>query len=229
MKRIVAMVTVAAACAAPVGAAASTPRTPVPVTESLVLDSYSHGRIPTTQSSFKLTKGDWYVATVSGTISYWAPINYTKPQRPYKIVCGTPEGSAQYSGSRGGDGPVGLDAEFVFARPWTKKACARADLPAHWSNFQASTGGAWAHPESLGATPTAPTRNHTYSYVLQGRDKLAQFRLTDIYYRDNYGELHISLRRATTADCAADYASFGYPSAAACTGSSAFMPSVGPA
>lgn len=227
MKRIVALMTVAAACVTPAWAGASTMHAKPPATESLVLGSYSRGQIPTTQSSFKLAKADWYVATVSGTMSYWAPINYSKPQRPYKIVCGTPEGAAQYSGSRGGNGPVGLDAEFLFSRPWTKNACTRAHLPTHWSNFQASTGGGWAHPQILGGVPSAPTPDHTYSYVLLGRNQPVQFRLTDIYYRDNYGALHISLRPATTADCTQYYSSFGFPAAAACTSSGEFEPSVG--
>lgn len=214
MKRIILLMTVGLACAVPAMAVA-TPTSSQ--RDTLKLDSYSKGAIPSGTTSFKLSKDTWYVATVSGTMSYWAPINYTKPQRPYKIVCGAADNSAAYSGSQGGNGPVGLDAEFVFARPWTKSKCAQAHLPMHWSNFQASTGGAWAHPQTLGATPTAPTADHTYNYVLLGHGKAAQFRLTDIYYRDNYGILRVSVRPATSADCATGYASFGFTTSAACT------------
>ena len=207
-----------AACAVPSLAAAATPRTIAQQTDTMKLDSYSKGSIPSGKTSFKLSKDTWYVATVSGTLSYWAPINYTKPQHPYKIVCGTPDSSAWYSSaSEGGNGPVGLDAEFVFARPWTKNKCAQAHLPMHWSNFQVTTGGAWDHPQTLGAAPTAPTADHTYNYVLLGHGKAAQFRLTDIYYRDNYGILWVSVRPATSADCASGYASFGFATAATCT------------
>ena len=209
MKRIILSMALATVCAAP-SLAVAAPRPSTPPSGSVTLDSSSRGSIPTAETSFTLPKGVWYVATVSGTVSYYSPINYTKPQRPYKILCGAPQTGRQ--------GPVGLDAEFTFARPWTKNKCDRAHLPIHWSNFQASTGGNWAHPQTLGVAPTAPTANHTYSYVLQGRNKPATFRLTDIYYRDNYGTLRISLRPARAADCV-NYTSFGYASAASCASS----------
>jgi hypothetical protein len=212
MKRIVLSMTLIAACAVP-SLAEATPRPVVPPSGSTTLNSYSRGSIPTAETSFNLPKGVWYVATVSGTVSYYSPINYTKPQPPYKIVCGAPQTGSQ--------GPVGLDAEFTFARPWTRSKCQRAHLPIHWDNFQASTGSAWAHPKTLGPVPSAPTSNHTYNYVLLGRNKPAQFRLTDIYYRDNDGKLHISVRPATAADCG-DYYSFGFTSSPSCA--SAFAP-----
>jgi hypothetical protein len=218
MKRLVPILAGLAACAAPASALAA----PTPVglpSGSTTLDSYSHGHTaPTAKTSFKLPRGVWYIATVSGTLSYWTSINYSHPQSPYRIVCGTPEEKAQYPGSRGGDGPVGLDAAFVFSRPWNRSNCKHAHLPIRWHNFDVSQGGVWVDPTTLGPAPTTPTANHTYRYVVLGENQPAQFRLTDIYYRDNYGELHISMAPATSAACG-DYTSFGFASEAECTSS----------
>lgn len=97
-------------------------------------------------------------------------------------MCGTPEAGPQYGGSRGGTGPVGFDAEFVFARPWTVKKCAEAQLPLHWINFQVNSGFGWSHPNLIGSLPPRrppTTRTGTASSVV-GDHKYAQFRLFDL-------------------------------------------------
>ncbi|HLH14219.1 MAG TPA: hypothetical protein VKV16_05475, partial [Solirubrobacteraceae bacterium] len=155
-----------------------------------------------------------YVAVVQGTFSYWKASNYTKPQRPWTKVCGTPEPAPQFS-SAGGSGPVGMDAEFVFARPWLPRLCAK--LPEHRSRLQMYTGaGAWAHPNAL--TPvTAPSPDHLYEYAVVGEGRRVSFRLRDWYLRDNYGSLSITLRTASAADCAGSkYRAFGAESEAQC-------------
>ena len=124
------------------------------------------------------------------------------------MICGTPQNSAL--------GPVGMDAEFLFARPWTAKACRRYVIPTAWSVFQASTAkkAQYAHPRMFVWTP-APTANHTYSYVLLGRGAPAKFRLLDRFPSDNYGSLSINLRPAVQTDCAR-YQAFGFRSEAKC-------------
>jgi hypothetical protein len=171
---------------------------------------------PPVSASGDLARNQYEVATVSGTISYYAAINYRVPQRPWTVVCGTPERSALYPGPSGAHGPVGFDAEFIFARPWTQRECAQAHLPVVWPNFQMNDGTGWRHPNILGTVPVAPAANHTYSFAAVGHSDRLRFRLVDIYTRDNYGVLKISLRPATAADCSS-YQAFDFTSSAACT------------
>jgi hypothetical protein len=187
--------------------------------DHFTLDSYHAGKktfTPPASSEAKLQNG-LYVATVQGTFSYYAAINFAVPQAPWTILCGTPEEAPEF-GSAGGSGKVGFDAEFVISRPWLPEPCAQAKLPVKWINFQMNSGtGVWAHPDALGA-PTAPTPHHTYEYALVGhKHHKVSFRLFDIATRDNYGSLHISLREATAADCAGTkYEAFGLSSEAEC-------------
>ncbi len=184
------------------------------------LDSYhawNKDHTPAVKSEKKLKQNHLYVATVSGTFSYYGAINYVVPQAPWTTLCGTPEAEPAYS-SAGGSGPVGFDAEFVFARPWTEEACAQANLPVQWVNFQMKNGGAWAHPTALDVSdPAAPNSNHTYEYALVGQKRRVAFRLFDIRTRDNYGSLRISIRTAEAGDCAgARFEAFGFGSEAEC-------------
>jgi len=185
------------------------------------LDSYhawDREYTPPARSSVKLKKG-LYVATVQGTFSYYAAINYTVPQPPWTIVCGTPEAAPQF-GSAGGSGPVGFDAEFIFSRPWQAEPCAHAHLPAKWQNFQMNDGvTGWMHPAVLNiGYPAVPNPTHTYEFALRGhKGRHVSFRLLDIYTRDNYGSLRISLRAATAADCSGTkYQAFNLTSEAEC-------------
>jgi hypothetical protein len=188
--------------------------------QTLSLDSYfgwDRHYTPPVATSLDLRRDHYAVATVSGTFSFYAALNYAVPQRPWTVVCGSPERSAQYQGSLGGDGPAGLDAEFIFARPWTAKECASAHLPIRWPNFQINDGTGWGHPKILGTLPIAPTTSHTYSFAAVGHNQRLRFRLSDIWTRDNYGLLKISLRPATTADCSS-YQAFGFRSSSSCMG-----------
>ena len=199
------------------GAAAANPNSG---TGTAVLNSYSTahtGYSHVAKSTNKLAQGTWYVATVSGTISYYERQWYTKHDLPewWNVECGKPDSYPMFGPSKGGRWPVGQDAEFVFARPWVKWRCQNEPFPQVWVNFQANAGSGWSHPQILGAIPTMPTRNHTYKYVLQGMNQEAKFRLVDGDTTDNYGDLHISLRPATTADCS-NYSSFGFASETAC-------------
>jgi hypothetical protein len=185
------------------------------------LDSYhawNKNHTPAVKSEVKLKDQHLYVATVSGTFSYYGALNYLVPQSPWTVVCGTPEAAPQY-GSAGGSGEVGFDAEYIFARPWTEDACAQAHLPVRWTNFQMNDGdGVWAHPTALSQpTPPAPSASHAYDYAIVGQKSRVAFRLFDIRTRDNYGTLRISIRTATASDCAGtNYEAFGTDSEASC-------------
>ncbi len=160
-----------------------------------------------------LAKNKLYVAEVSGAISYYAQEMYSDPHGPWSIVCGTPLASTE--------GPLGADAEFIFARPWTSP-CPQ-QLPSHWSNFQLSTAGEdFLHPQALGGPFTTPTAGHEYSFPLVGSGVAPLFRLQDDpdghpSTADNYGALKIGVRLAVAADCTAGgYTIFGEASEAAC-------------
>lgn len=187
-------------------------------TGSLKLDSFypwSKPYTPPVSSPFTVAKHVYYVATVSGTFSYYAASRYTKPENPWPIVCGTAGTSTQYKGSLGGNGPVGLDAAFIFSRPWSSRNCRKHHLPIRWPNLQLNDGAGWAHPIMLGPWLTAPNSKHTYSYAVSGHGAQIQFRLDDVYTRDNYGLLKIALRPALASDCSS-YQAFGFASAAKC-------------
>jgi hypothetical protein len=182
------------------------------------LDSYhawKKNHTPAAKSEVKL-KNKLYVAKVQGTFSYYGALNYVVPQAPWTELCGTPEASPEF-GSAGGSGQVGFDSEFIFARPWTSDACAEANLPVQWVNFQMKTGdgGGWQHPSML-VEPLAPSADHSYEYAVVGqKGKRVGFRLFDIRTRDNYGTLMITIRTAKAADCAG-YMAFGLSSEAEC-------------
>jgi hypothetical protein len=180
--------------------------------ERLVLDSYypwSYGYTPPVSTTFKVAKRRDYVATVSGTFSFYPSFEYSG--KAPGTLCGTPDPTAQYPGSLGGDGPTGFDAEFIFSQ----RRCRDAHFPAAWSNFQMNSGRGWKHPGLLGPPLLAPTANHTYSYGVVGYGDRVQARLKDLDTRDNYGLLHIFLRPARVSDCAS-YGAFGFTAKATC-------------
>ncbi len=154
-----------------------------------------------------LPTGKLYVAEVSGAISYYGRKQYKKPSGLWDTVCGEP--------IEEGNGPLGIDAEFVFARPWTSP-CPRK-LPVRWDNFEISVdnGAVFAHPAPLNGPFVVPTPGHRYSYALSGVGAYALFRLRDNpgghpATEDNYGKLQIKIRKAVPADCAGtNYLLFG--------------------
>jgi len=213
MQRLVLWCIVLSGClVVPFSASAKAP--PLPTVK---LDSYYkwlRHYTPPVASRSKIPNHKYYVATVSGTFSYYAAIDYRKPPQG-GIVCGKPRSSAQHRGSLGGNGPVDADAEFLFARPETAKQCAEMPLPVHWLAFQLNDGTGWHHPNILGTPLAVPASNHTYSYAVIGHGQKAQFRLLDTYTPDNYGLLEIQLRPAVSSDCSS-YPAFGFASLNAC-------------
>ncbi len=194
------------------------------VVNRLSLDSYS----PTTQDrtpalrSRRLTKGKLYVATVQGTLSYYAAVDYLAIQAPFIVVCGRSLPAPLFS-SRGGSGRVSNDAEFILSQPLTTGSCTSLALPRKWPNFQVNNGFGWGHPALLSAHGvTRPTASHTYDFAIVGQGRPVRFDLLDPDTRDDYGSLHITLRRAVSSDCAGQgYRAFALKRRAVCLGSTA--------
>jgi hypothetical protein len=170
----------------------------------LVLDAYSprqHSSAPPVSSPSPLARGRLYVATVRGSVSFYAAIDYVAIQAPFRVMCGAPERAPMFS-SAGGSGQVGTDAEFIFALPLIGRSCAHARLPRPYANFQANLGNGWSHPSVLSAqTLVKPSRSHTYEFALTGAGKPVSFRLVESDARDDYGSLRIYLRPAVPGDC----------------------------
>lgn len=90
-------------------------------------------------------------------------------------------------------GPVGFDAETMFALPTRPEHCDRLELPRLWKNFQMSADRRFTHPGS--GTRTRPNRTHRYRYRIQGHGRPLRFRLIDSHAIDNYGQMQIKVRR----------------------------------
>lgn len=164
------------------------------------------------------------VAEVQGTLSYWSKTMMAGSDSHWNTICGTPAAAPLFKSLGYGSssqGRVGLDPEFIFARPWVAVSCNRRPWPIHWANFEASStssNSGYSHPTTLGPV-TAATSDHSYSYPFVGHNSRLYFRLKETGgFGDNYGELHIQLRDAVDADCAGNgFTLMGYATQAACT------------
>jgi hypothetical protein len=215
----IALVAICTATMALIPAVAQAKPPKIEKSQSLILNSHAKnisGYAGPLNTKGILPTGKLYVAEVSGSISYYAKKQYKHPSGNWDTVCGEPV----YNAFLGGD--VGIDAEFVFGRPWTSPC--PEELPVHWMNFEISTsnGTSYSHPAPLGGPFTKPTPEHLYSYPLVGSNEYALFRLKDDpngipETADNYGYLYIHVRKAQASDCAGTgYAVFGEASEAAC-------------
>lgn len=155
-------------------------------TETLVLDSHegtsdgAAGPVTTTRPLADRR----YSVTVRGTFSFYGPEAWAVPAG----VCGVPEPRPLLPGGAP-SGPVGFDAETIFALPATQASCARVRLPRRWANFELALGRGWGHPRSA-----VRAGRHAYRYVVRGRRRRARFRLVDSFAADNYGRLEITVR-----------------------------------
>jgi hypothetical protein len=165
-------------------------------TQSFHVDSRS---ILSTKSPQELRYGKFYVATVSGVVSFYSQSVWTTPRKG-RVVCGTTAPITSPSPLQG-SGVGGVDAETLFAGT-AQRGCGTPKAPFHWANFQVSTSGlGFTHPTPIGGARNSPTSDHSYSYVLKGLGTEARFRISDIRYSDNNGRLKVEIRRGTASDC----------------------------
>jgi hypothetical protein len=217
--------TAAIAAAAPAGAAmtAATPGRSLVVTR-LTMDTYSPGLLAHTPplDSPRLSKGNLYVVTVQGTVSFYAAVDYLQIQQPFTVFCGTPQ-PAPLFGSAGGSGPVSNDAEFIFAQPVSNGACTSLKLARRYPNFQVNDGFGWGHPKLLSPKPVRrPTANHAYSFAIVGQGRRLGLELVDPDTRDDYGSFRITIRHAIGSDCThGQWRAFALKRAAICAGDTA--------
>lgn len=137
-----------------------------------------------------------YLVTVQGTLSYYPqPMWLTPPAG--QVVCGRAETRPMFPSPGQPAGPVGFDAETMFALPTRPAHCGRLALPSAWRNFQLAVGRRFTHPGS--GRRTRPTRTHRYRYRVSGLGQRLRLRLVDSDTTDNYGRLRVSVRRLRSA------------------------------
>lgn len=154
--------------------------------EVLCLDSYSDwGRqfsrpVWTTRV---LARGLTYAVTVDGTYSVWLPGQWEADR------CGTPLPAPHYPSPDVDSGPVGLDAETLFATPFD---CATLDPRRSFNlRFQLDPETFAFHPNPVASDPGS----HRYTYRLTGRGFRVGAAIFDRPVTDNYGQLrlHVAL------------------------------------
>ncbi len=165
--------------------------------ETLVLDSYedrADGAAGPVSTRRRLTRRAEYLVTVRGTMSFYPAALWLMPQ-PSQLICGRPEPRPLFTGIGQPLGPVGFDAETIFALPTTRAHCDRLRLPRRWGNFQIAAGRRFTHRRPLPSHGRRVDPSHTYRYRVWGRGVRARFRLVDSHATDNYGQLQIRVRR----------------------------------
>jgi hypothetical protein len=157
------------------------------VAETVSLDLHSARNIGYAQAigSRTLTDGQARTMTVQGTGSVWGPGWNGSPNK----VCGTPR-SAPLFGSTptSASGAVGLDPEYLFARP-VPQAATCPTLPEHRGEFRISLdGGAhWLDPAPSSVGRFIPSTNSLYTYEVIGHGQPLMMRYFDRTTSDNYG------------------------------------------
>jgi len=140
----------------------------------------------------RLRRGARYRVTVQGTLSFYPPAMWMTPPTGH-VICGTPEPLPMFTLPGQVTGPVGFDAEMMYAVPTGPAHCGRLGLPRPWKNFQMAAGRRFAHPGA--GRRTRPNSAHRYQYRVRGLGRPLRFRLIDSQATDNYGALKITVRR----------------------------------
>jgi hypothetical protein len=167
--------------------------------ERLVLDTNegrADGAAGPVRTERRLRRRARYRVTVQGTFSFYPQAMWLTPPAG-QAVCGKPESSPRFTLPGQRTGPVGFDAETMFALPTTPEHCDRLNLPRPWKNFQMATGRRFAHPGS--GRRSKPKRTHRYSYRVRGLGRPLRLRLVDSEATDNYGALKVTVRRLRSA------------------------------
>ncbi|MBE2318001.1 hypothetical protein DVA67_018615 [Solirubrobacter sp. CPCC 204708] len=175
---------------------------PAHASEALHLDA----RGPDVASA-PLAAGATYYARVSGTVSIWNLAQWSQPGD----VCGSAESGPMYPSSGVTNGPVGFDAETIFAVPpgvpFENFRCVSAQIPMHVTTqthggFHIGVDGQFTHAEPIGGPFAVPRADHTYTYRLTGTGRPAVFRFEDNPTSDNYGRFRITI--LSEAECQAE-------------------------
>ena len=121
-----------------------------------------------------------YVVVVEGTYSLWARAQWRRP------CVGEPSDSA----SR----PTGLDAAYAFAAPSGSTICDR-DVPSVRSGwvYRLRPDDPWSDAPDVAVY----NERHVYAYPVRGEGSRLSVLIREVgEYRDNYGELRVSIYRA---------------------------------
>jgi hypothetical protein len=189
--------------------------------EQLILDVRQGAQLgaagPVTTAT-PLAAGQPYVAIVSGTVSTWPRANWlTGP------VCGAPEAAPMYPTPSVANGPVGFDAETIFAvprdAPFPGVPCLPSTVPFHVFTYQTmglqmDAGGGFAGVVPAGGPYRTPRPDHTYTYAITGAGAPLRIRFADQPLDDNYGLLHIEVRLRMPCDDTGTCAPAGAPTVA---------------
>jgi hypothetical protein len=155
-----------------------------------------------------LIVGEHYDVIVTGTMSIWGATQWSAAG----IQCGASEEQPLYPSPGVVNGPVGWDAETVFAVPpgveFYSFSCIPSQIPflstTHSpGGFETSVSGAggFAHLTPIGGNRSTPTAGHTYTYAVTGTGQSASFRFVDDPVTDDYGIFMIKV--LTAAECTA--------------------------
>src|ERR1039458_8424573 len=141
-----------------------------------------------------LIAGEHYDVVITGTMSIWGATQWSAAGSQ----CGASEEQPLYPSPGAVNGPVGWDAETVFAVPpgvdFYSFSCVSSQIPflstAHSpGGFETSVSGAggFAHLTPIGGNRSTPTAGHTYTYAVTGTGQPASFRFVDDPVTDDYG------------------------------------------
>ena len=167
--------------------------------ERLVLDTNEardDGAAGPVRTERRLQRRARYRVTVQGTFSFYPETMWLTPPTG-QVVCGKPETHPMFTLPGQPTGPVGFDAETMFALPTTPEHCDRLDLPRPWKNFQMAVGRRFTHRGS--GRRDKPKRTHRYSYHIRGLGRPLRLRMVDSEASDNYGLLKVTVRRLRSA------------------------------
>jgi hypothetical protein len=143
------------------------------------------------QTANYLVKGQWYLVTVSGDVSYWGQDatfspNWTFPASGWS---GTPGNPPRYPSPNTVNGYTGFDFEYLFAVPYPHVV--DIHLPA--DDISLDNGATWADYVPVGGQNYNPA--HVYKYLVMGQGKQAKFRVTDTGpTADNSGRYKICIQ-----------------------------------
>lgn len=160
--------------------------------ETLSLDTHADSGLPAVETSAALVAGHVYAVTVQGTYS-----NVRARRWGFPSVCGTPLAAPLLPSPGVENGPVGFDAETLWAR--TSNVPCAGPYPRHHKRFEIDLGAGFAHVEPTGGPLAVPSADHAYAYSLTGTGVPAAFRLRDEPAADNYGVLRITVTDTTAA------------------------------